>query len=421
MDKRNFIKTLGALSLSPLASANRFNKLELISDKLPYIKNDEKLWETVRSHFTLKNEYINLESGYYNIIPNPVLNHFIDHVKHVNIEGSYYMRNSLNDDKDRVTLELSELVGSTPDQIAITRNATESLDLIISGFPWKKGDEAIYAKQDYGTMKEMFEQISNRYGVVNKIISIPNHPKNDKEIVSLYESQITRKTKLIMVCHMINITGQILPIKKICKMAHSYGVEVMVDGAHCVGHFNFSIDELNCDYYGSSLHKWLATPLGAGLLYVNKKSTHKIWPLLANGNINKKDIKRLNHIGTHPVHTDLAISNSIDYLNWIGIERKEKRMRFLQRYWSDKLRNQKNILVNTPEDISRSCGIGNVGVTNISPSQMSNLLFDKYNIFTVAIDYANVKGCRISPNIFTTTKELDKFVDAVKEISKTLT
>ena len=421
MDKRNFIKTLGALSLSPLASANRFNKLELISDKLPYIKNDEKLWETVRSHYTLKNEYINLESGYYNIIPNPVLNYFIDHVKHVNIEGSYYMRNSLNDDKDRVTLELSELVGSTPDQIAITRNATESLDLIISGFPWKKGDEAIYAKQDYGTMKEMFEQISNRYGVVNKIISIPNHPKNDKEIVSLYESQITRKTKLIMVCHMINITGQILPIKKICKMAHSYGVEVMVDGAHCVGHFNFSIDEFNCDYYGSSLHKWLATPLGAGLLYVNKKSTHKIWPLLANGNINKKDIKRLNHIGTHPVHTDLAISNSIDYLNWIGIERKEKRMRFLQRYWSDKLRNQKNIVVNTPEDITRSCGIGNVGVTNVSPSQMSNLLFDKYNIFTVAIDYANVKGCRISPNIFTTIKELDKFVDSVKEISKTLT
>ena len=421
MDKRNFIKTLGALSLSPLASANRFNKLELISDKLPYIKNDEKLWETVRSHYTLKNEYINLESGYYNIIPNPVLNHFIDHVKHVNIEGSYYMRNSLNDDKDRVTLELSELVGSTPDQIAITRNATESLDLIISGFPWKKGDEAIYAKQDYGTMKEMFEQISNRYGVVNKIISIPNHPKNDKEIVSLYESQITRKTKLIMVCHMINITGQILPIKKICKMAHNYGVEVMVDGAHCVGHFNFSIDEFNCDYYGSSLHKWLATPLGAGLLYVNKKSTHKIWPLLANGNINKKDIKRLNHIGTHPVHTDLAISNSIDYLNWIGIERKEKRMRFLQRYWSDKLRNQKNIVVNTPEDITRSCGIGNVGVTNVSPSQMSNLLFDKYNIFTVAIDYANVKGCRISPNIFTTIKELDKFVDSVKEISKTLT
>ena len=417
MDKRRFIKSLSALSFSPLIFANELTDFNPISKTLPFIDNEDKLWKTVRSHYTLKEEYINLESGYYNIIPNPILEHFINHVKHVNIEGSFYMRKDLNKNKDRVTSELANLVGSSPDQIAITRNATESLDLVISGFPWKKGDEAIYAKQDYGTMKEMFEQISNRYGVVNKVISVPNHPKNDEEIVSLYESQITSKTKLIMVCHMINITGQILPIKKICEMAHNYGVEVMVDGAHCVGHFDFSIDDFNCDYYGSSLHKWLATPLGAGLLYVNKSKTHKIWPLLANGNTNKSDIKRLNHIGTHPVHTDLAISNSIDYLEWIGMERKENRMRFLQRYWSDKLRNVKNVIVNTPLDIDRSCGIGNVGLTNMTPSKMEDLLFKKYKIFTVAIDYANVKGCRISPNIFTTTKELDSFVEAVKELS----
>jgi len=417
MDKRRFIKSLGALSFSPLISASELSDFKPISKNLPFINNEDELWKTVRSHYTLKDEYINLESGYYNIIPNPILDHFISHVKHVNIEGSYYMRKDLNKNKDRVTSELANLVGSTPDQIAITRNATESLDLVISGFPWKNGDEAIYAKQDYGTMKEMFEQISDRYGVVNKIISVPNHPKNDEEIVSLYESQITSKTKLIMVCHMINITGQILPIKKICEMAHRYGVEVMVDGAHCVGHFDFSIDDFNCDYYGSSLHKWLATPLGAGLLYVNKNKTHRIWPLLANGNTDKADIKRLNHIGTHPVHTDLAISNSIDYLKWIGMERKEKRMRFLQRYWSDKLRNVKNVIVNTPQDIDRSCGIGNVGLTNMSPSKMEDLLFEKYNIFTVAIDYANVKGCRISPNIFTTTEELDSFVKAVKEMA----
>jgi selenocysteine lyase/cysteine desulfurase len=417
MDKRRFIKSLGALSVSPLISASEISDFKPISKNLPVINNEDEFWKTVRSHYTLKDEYINLESGYYNIIPDPILDHFINHVKHVNIEGSYYMRKALNKNKDRVTSELANLVGSTPDQIAITRNATESLDLVISGFPWKKGDEAIYAKQDYGTMKEMFEQISDRYGVVNKIISVPNHPKNDEEIVSLYESQITSKTKLIMVCHMINITGQILPIKKICEMAHSYGVEVMVDGAHCVGHFNFSIDDFNCDYYGSSLHKWLATPLGAGLLYVNKNKTHRIWPLLANGNNDMSDIKRLNHIGTHPVHTDLAISNSIDYIKWIGMERKENRMRFLQRYWSDQLRNIKNVVVNTPIDMQRSCGIGNVGLTNMSPSKMENILFDKYNIFTVAIDYANVKGCRISPNIFTTTEELDIFVKAVKEMS----
>jgi selenocysteine lyase/cysteine desulfurase len=419
MDKRNFIKTLGALSVSSVVSPSELTKIKSISYSLPKIKSDEELWSTVRSHYTLKDDYINLESGYYSIIPNPVLEHFIKHVKYVNIEGSYYMRNDLNKNKDRVISELAKLVGSTSDQIGITRNATESLDLVISGYQWERGDEAIYAKQDYGTMKEMFEQISLRYGVKTKIVSIPNHPKSDEEIISIYESQITDKTKLIMMCHMINITGQILPVKKICEMAHSYGVEVMVDGAHCVGHFDFSIDEFNCDYYGSSLHKWLATPLGAGLLYINKNNTHKIWPLLANGNTNKKDIKRLNHIGTHPVHTDLAISNSIDYTNWIGMKKKEKRMRYLQRYWSDKLRIIENIIINTPEDINRSCGIGNVGLTNMSPSQMSKVLFEKYKIFTVAIDYANVKGCRISPNIFTTTNELDQFVSAVKEMANT--
>ena len=419
MDKRNFIKTLGALSVSSVVSPSELTKIKSISYSLPKIKSDEELWSTVRSHYTLKDDYINLESGYYSIIPNPVLEHFIKHVKYVNIEGSYYMRNDLNKNKDRVISELAKLVGSTSDQIGITRNATESLDLVISGYQWERGDEAIYAKQDYGTMKEMFEQISLRYGVKTKIVSIPNHPKSDEEIISIYESQITDKTKLIMMCHMINITGQILPVKKICEMAHSYGVEVMVDGAHCVGHFDFSIDEFNCDYYGSSLHKWLATPLGAGLLYINKNNTHKIWPLLANGNTNKKDIKRLNHIGTHPVHTDLAISNSINYTNWIGMKKKEKRMRYLQRYWSDKLRIIENIIINTPEDINRSCGIGNVGLTNMSPSQMSKVLFEKYKIFTVAIDYANVKGCRISPNIFTTTNELDQFVSAVKEMANT--
>jgi len=417
MDKRNFIKTLGALSVSSLVSASELTKIKSVSHSLPKTRSDEELWATIRSHYTLKDDYINLESGYYSIIPNPVLEHFIKHVRHVNIEGSYYMRNDLKKNKDRVISELADLVGSTSDQIAITRNTTESLDLVISGFQWEKGDEAIYAKQDYGSMKEMLEQISLRYGVKNKIVSVPNHPKNDEEIVSIYESQITDKTKLIMVCHMINITGQILPIKKICEMAHGYGVEVMVDGAHCVGHFDFSIDEYNCDYYGSSLHKWLATPLGAGLLYVNRNNTHKIWPLLANGNTNKNDIKRLNHIGTHPVHTDLAISNSIDYTNWIGMKKKEKRMRYLQRYWSDKLRTIENIIVNTPEDLNRSCGIGNVGLSNMSPSAMSKVLFEKYKIFTVAIDYANVKGCRISPNIFTTTNELDQFVIAVQEMA----
>ena len=380
--------------------------------------SDQKLWEEIRSHYKLKPDYINLESGYYNIIPKPILDNFIQHVKMVNYEGSYYMRNDQVDNKDKITKRLASVFGSKSDELCITRNTTESLDLIISGFPWKKNDEAIFARQDYGTMRSMFEQISERYGVVNRIISIPNHPESDEEIVKLYESKITSKTKLIMVCHMINITGQILPIKKICDMAHSYGIDVMVDGAHCIGHFNFKISDFNCDYYGSSLHKWLATPLGAGLLHVKNNKISKIWPLLANSNKNSNDIKRLNHIGTHPVHTDLAINNSIDYLEWIGIKRKEKRLRYIKNYWAKRLKNIKNIVINTPFEEHRSCGIGNIGVKNIAPNKLADILMKKYKIFTVAINEGNVKGCRISPNIFTNIDELDKFVDSMVSISK---
>ena len=418
MNKRSFLKTIGNYSLVPFIIPTEAINYVSLNESLPKKLSNEKLWKEIRSHYKLKPDYINLESGYYNIIPKPILENFIKHVKMVNYEGSYYMRNNLIKNKDRVTERLGSIFGSNKDELCITRNTTESLDLIIGGFPWKKNDEAIFAEQDYGAMKSMFEQISSRYGVNNKIVSIPNHPKSDEEIVKIYESEITPKTKLIMVCHMINITGQILPIKKICEMAHSYGVDVMVDGAHCVGHFNFKISDFNCDYYGSSLHKWLATPLGAGLLHVKKNKISKIWPLLGDSNINPNDIKRLNHTGTHPVHTDLAINNSIDYLEWIGIERKEKRLRFIKNYWVNRLKSIKNIVINTPFEEHRSCGIGNIGVKNLTPEKLAKLLMEKYKIFTVAIDYANVKGCRISPNVFTNIAELDRFVHSMVSISK---
>ena len=271
--------------------------------------------------------------------------------------------------------------------------------------------------QDYGSMQEMFKLTAKRRGIVNKIISVPNQPENDEEIVSLYEKQITKKTKLIMVSHMINITGQILPVKKICEMAHSYNIDVLVDGAHCVGHIDVDIKDLNCDYYGSSLHKWLSAPLGTGLLFVKKEKISKIEPILA-GHVHQRDnIMRLNHIGTHPVHSDLAINDAIDYLESIGIERKQNRLRYIQRYWSDKLRFKNNIIINTPIEIQRSCGIANIGVKNKTPDELSKILFNEYSIFTVAIDYANVKGCRITPNIYTNEEELDYFVESIIKIA----
>ena len=419
MKKRDFIKTFGAIGLIPFSQNIRYDSLNKIENLLNTENlSDDDFWKLVRSQYDLNQDFINLESGYYNIIPKPTLKKQIEHIKRVNLEGSFYMRKSRFKDKSTITSELANFVGCNSKNLAITRNTTESLDLIISGFPWKSGDEAIYAYQDYGAMQDMFEQIGKRYGVVLKKVSVPNHPKNDMELISLYESQITSKTRLIMISHMVNITGQILPVKKICDMAHSYGVEVLVDGAHCVGHFNFKINNLNCDYYGSSLHKWLATPLGAGLLYVDNKHIPKIWPLIADHEKDPNKIQRLSHTGTHPVSTDLTIIDAIEYLNLIGIKKKESRLRFLKTYWQNALKNESNIVINTPFDPQRSCGIGNVGLKNMKPETLANRLYEEFGIFTVAIDYANVKGCRITPNIFTNENELDTFIDAMKSLAR---
>ena len=402
---------------SPFLSYKDYNDFSPTDISARRDLNDDDLWKTIRNDYLLKKEYVNLENGYYCFIPQPTLNKHIDHIKKINLEGSFYMRNHRDKDNRATANRLSKLVNCESDELVITRNTTESLDLIISGFPWKKNDEAIFASQDYGSMQEMFKLTAKRKGIKNKIISIPNHPKNDQEIVSLYEKQITKKTKLIMVSHMINITGQILPVKKICEMAHSYNIDVLVDGAHCVGHIDVNIKDLDCDYYGSSLHKWLSAPLGTGLLFVKKDKISKIEPLFA-GHIHERDsVLRLNHIGTNPVHSDLAINDAIDYLESIGSEKKENRLRYIQRYWSDKLRNKKNIIINTPEEISRSCGIANIGVRNLKPSNLSEILFKKYGIFTVPIDYANVVGCRITPNIYTNEEELNYFVESILKIA----
>ena len=418
MNKRDFIKALGVMTLStPFLSYKGFDQSADIDYSQRKRLSEENFWKSIRKDYLLKKDYVNLENGYYCFIPQPTLNKYLEHVKRINFEGSYYMRNQLDLDKRKTAERLSNLVNCDKDELAITRNTTESLDLIISGFPWKKNDEAIFAIQDYGSMQEMFKLTAKRRGIVNKIISVPNQPENDEEIVSLYEQQITKKTKLIMVSHMINITGQILPVKKICEMAHSYNIDVLVDGAHCVGHIDVDIKGLNCDYYGSSLHKWLSAPLGTGLLFVKKDKISKIEPILA-GHVHERDnIMRLNHIGTHPVHSDLAINDAIDYLESIGIERKQNRLRYIQRYWSDKLRFKNNIIINTPIEIQRSCGIANIGVKNKTPDELSKILFNEYSIFTVAIDYANVKGCRITPNIYTNEEELDYFVESIIKIA----
>ena len=420
MQKRQFIKDLVltgiAMPLGFSGMAKAFANHEAQSPLA--LAEDNAFWEQIRQQYILKPDYINLENGYYNFLPQPILNKYIEHIKEINYQGSYYMRTVQWENKQKSVIALSEIAGCSPDELIITRNTTESLDTIIGGIHWQAGDEAIMAEQDYGAMLDMFKLVSERHGVVNKMISVPNHPKDDAEIVDLYKNAITPKTKVILVSHMINITGQILPIKKISEMAHQYGVQVMVDGAHAFAHIQFSIADLGCDYYAASLHKWLSVPLGAGILFVKKEHIKNIWPLFGDNEKDQNKIKRINHTGTHPVHTDLTIPDSIAYYQMIGPAKKEARLRYLQQYWTSKVKDNSNIILNTPTTPDRSCAISNVGIKNMKPAILAERLMKEHKIFTVAIDYANVQGCRITPNLYTTTKELDVFVAALKTLSK---
>lgn len=418
MDKRTFLKNtlfLGAGMPVFLKNLERWvGEIEHLSPE--EAAQDEDFWMRVRSGYRLKPDYINLENGYYCFLPQDILENYIHHIREVNYQGSWYMRTVQFDNKLAMAAQLAEMVGCNADELAITRNTTESLDTIIGGFPWQAGDEAVMAEQDYFSMLEMFNQQAEQHGIVNKRVSVPNHPKSDAEIVELYANAISPKTRLIMVCHMVNITGQVLPIRKICDMAHSKGVEVMVDGAHAIAHLNFAIRDLNCDYYGASLHKWLSVPLGSGLLYVKKEKIPQIRPLLAGAVTDKTDIRRLNHTGTHAVATDLALGNALDYYYALGPERKEARLRYLQQYWTAQVRDLPHVVLNTPADPQRACGIANAGIKGMKPADMAGALLKKYRIWTVAIDGAGVQGCRISPNVYTTTKELDVLVRALGEM-----
>ena len=415
MNKREFVKTLGGASLGLMFSPSVLSRYMA----MPHaeLAQDEAFWATIRGKYKLTPEYINLENGYYSMQAEPVLEAFIGHVRSINVQASRYMRTRQPDDKLRVRTRLAKMAGVSPEELIITRNTTESLDTVISGYDWKPGDEAVMAAQDYGAMLDMFKLQARRHGIVNRVVSLPLDPQSDDELVQLYASAITPKTRLLMVGHMVNITGHILPVRKIADMAHARGVDVMCDGAHAFGQLAFRIPDLDCDYCGASLHKWLGTPLGAGILYVRQDRIAGLWPIYADESMADTDIRKLNHTGTHPVHTDLGIDDAIDFHESIGAERKEARLRYVQRYWTSRVRDVPNILVNTPTDPKRSCAIANVGVRGMTPADLAKTLFERYKVFTVAIDTANVLGVRVTPHLFTTPKELDVLVRALRELA----
>lgn len=271
-------------------------------------------------------------------------------------------------------------------------------------------------------MLAQFRLNARRHGLVNRIVNVPIDPKTDDDVVNVYAAAITPRTRLLMVSHIVNITGHVLPVRKIADMAHGRGVDVLVDGAHAFAHVDYKIPDLHCDYYAASLHKWLGCPLGTGLLYVKRDKIRAMWPIYADWRLESADddIMKLNHTGTHPVHTDLAIEHAIAFHTSIGTARKEARLRYLQTYWTSKVRTLPNVILNTPADPARACAIANVGIKGVAPADLARMLLEKYKIWTNAIDSAEagVHGVRVTPHVFIQPRDLDVLVKAIGEIAR---
>lgn len=419
MNKRDFLRTSAGTALGLLLGESVWARFADLA--VETLAQEESFWAAIRAKYRLKPDYINLESGYYSIQATPVLEAFIAKVREVNYQGSYYLRTTQVPDKAAARDKLAALAGCSPAELCITRNTTESIATVVNGHDWKAGDECVMCEQDYGHMLAQFRLVARRHGTVNRLVNVPMDPKTDDEIVQLYANVITPRTRLLMVPHIINVTGHILPVRKIADMAHSKGVEVLVDGAHAIAHFDFKISDLGVDYYAASLHKWLGCPLGTGLLYVRHDKIPALWPIYGDWRMtDDTNIMKLNHTGTHPVHTDLAIEHAIAFHETIGIKRKEARLRYLQTYWTTKARATPGVFMNTPSDPARTCAIANVGIKGIAPADLQKTLLDKYKIWTNSVDTASagVHGVRVTPHFFIQPKELDTLVAAIREIAQ---
>ena len=389
-------------------SASRFTPEELATE--------EDFWFEVQQAFTLDRTLINLNSGGVSPSPRFVQDAMRRYLELSNEAPPYTMWRLLEPQIESVRQRLASSFGCEPEEMAITRNASESLENCIFGLDLKPGDEILTTNQDYPRMLTTWRQRERRDGVVLKTISFPTPPKSLEELAELFEKAVTPKTKVILVCHVTNLTGQIFPVQRICQMGRQRGIEVIVDGAHAFAHFPFKHEDLDCDYYGTSLHKWLLAPHGTGFLYVRKSKIPKLWPLMAAPDSMQDNIRKFEEIGTHPAANHNAIAEAITFHDGIGAERKAARLRYLKDRWARRLAGQKGVHIYTSFDPAMCCGIGNVGIDGIDTVKLADYLWDKHRIIVVAIVHEEFQGIRVTPNVFTTLEEIDTFSEAMEKV-----
>lgn len=381
--------------------------------------DDDDFWAWVRSCFTTSSNIINLNNGGVSPQPKQVQDTHMKYYEWCNEAPTYYMWRSLDEGREPLRRKLAKFCGTDPEEISINRNATEALNTIIFGLDLKAGDEVVMGKYDYPNMRNAWKQREKRDKIQLKIVEL-NMPTTDEDyIFETYAAAITPRTKIVYLTHLINWTGQIIPVpvmRKIADLAHKMGAEVIVDGAHTFAHTVYQIPDLGCDYYGTSLHKWMCAPFGNGMLYIKKDKIQKVWALLSNDQPDSDNIRKFETLGTRSFAAEMAIGTAIDFHHLIGSERKEKRLFFLKKYWTDQVKNLPGVVFYSPLEKNYSCGIANIGIQGMKGTEIEGALFKNRKVHTVAIEYEKVNGVRVTPNVYTSLDDLDELVAGIKEL-----
>ena len=429
LSRRGFLGAIGvpAASLAvaggfSLASRRAARAAERLRDLPNYdgppqaLARDEDFWFEVNQAFTVDRSLVNLNNGGVSPSPRIVQAAVKRHLDYSNTAPPYTMWRVLEPQREAVRQRFARQFGCHPEEVAFTRNASEGLQICQFGFDLQPGDEVLTTNQDYPRMLDTFKQRERREGIVLRQFSLPVPAEDPARVVSLFEQNVTAKTKLILMCHVINLTGQILPVREVVAMARAKGIPVIVDGAHALAHFAFQLSDLGCDYYATSLHKWLFAPHGTGMLYVRRERIGGLWPLMAASEEKADDIRKFEEIGTHPAANYLAIAEALTFHQGLGPKRKETRLVYLRDYWAKRLLGHSRVRMHTSLTPGLACGIATVQIDGVDSEALNNWLWQDKRILTTAIMHDEFQGIRVSPSVYTTLHELDRFCQAMEHV-----
>jgi len=425
MERRHFLRGLAAAGVTlPAFRANAFEHLfkanAIAGDRAPRLLADDELyWAQIQRAFDADRTMINLNNGGVSPTPTHVLDQMIRDLRFTNELPAEHMWRLLEPRMESTRRDLARDFGCDVEEMAVVRNASEANEIMIFGIDLKRGDEVVVTNQNYPRMITSWQQREKREGIVLKQVSFKVPPPSDAYIVEQFRQAITPRTKVIEVTHITNLTGQIMPVREIVKMARPLGIEVYVDGAHAFNHFPFTRDELDCDYYGTSLHKWTHAPIGTGFLYVRKEKIPQLWSLMGSTAGNAANIRKYEEIGTHPQANFNAVSAALAFSRGIGADRKIARLRYLRDRWAKRLLAESDrVHVLTPLDSDRAGAICLFNVDGLDFGKLGGWLLDKYKIVTTPIGHPEFTGIRITPSIYTSIDEIDVFGDAVVKAIK---